>query len=254
MKLSPEPSTKTSNIGRIHSVESFGTVDGPGIRFVVFFQGCPYRCLFCHNPDTWLPSGGRETTVDELLAAYEKNKSYYRKGGLTASGGEPLLQLPFLTELFFRAKEQGISTCLDTSGAVYHPLRQEEFIPLLKKTDLVLLDFKHSDRTEHKKLTGQPPDAPLQFAELLSKLHIPMVVRHVLVPELTDTDRQLTGLGILMRRFSNIVGLEVLPYHTMGISKYKNLGIDYPLADTKALTKEDASRARKTILSAYQQK
>ena len=249
--VSDVASSKRPLTGRIHSIETFGTVDGPGIRYVVFFQGCPYRCLFCHNPDTWTPQGGTEMTVSELLAGYESNKVYYRKGGLTASGGEPLLQLPFLTELFRQAKERGISTCLDTSAAVYHESRRAEYQTLLSYTDLVLLDFKHSDPTEHKKLTGQTPEAPLGFAALLAEHSIPMVVRHVLVPEITDTPEQLAGLGTLMKRFKNIVGLEVLPYHNMGISKYKNLGIPYPLENTPALTKDDARRAREIILSAY---
>lgn len=265
MKLFQEPSTKECKqerdadyiikpapiVGRIHSIETFGTVDGPGIRYVVFFQGCPYRCLFCHNPDTWSVQGGTEMTVQELLSGYERNRMYYQNGGLTASGGEPLLQLAFLTELFRQAKEKNISTCLDTSAAVYHTSRRADYETLLQYTDLVLLDFKHSDPTEHKKLTGQTPDAPLGFAALLSAKHVPMVVRHVLVPKITDTPEQLKGLGRLMRRFPNIVGLEVLPYHNMGISKYKNLGIPYPLEDTPALTKEDAKRAKGTIMNAY---
>lgn len=265
MKLSQEPSTKECSpekksdyrvnpppiVGRIHSIESFGTVDGPGIRYVVFFQGCPYRCLFCHNPDTWSAQGGTEMTVQELLSGYERNRTYYQNGGLTASGGEPLLQLAFLTELFRQAKEKNISTCLDTSAAVYRPSRRADYEVLLSYTDLVLLDFKHSDPIEHKKLTGQTPEAPLGFAALLAAKQVPMVVRHVLVPEITDTPEQLKGLGRLMRRFPNIVGLEVLPYHSMGKSKYKNLGIPYPLEHTPDLTKEDADRAREIILKAY---
>lgn len=265
MKLFQEPSTKECSLakepeyivnqaptlGRIHSIETFGTVDGPGIRYVVFFQGCPYRCLFCHNPDTWSAQGGTEMTVSELLSGYERNRAYYQNGGLTASGGEPLLQLAFLTELFRQAKERGISTCLDTSAAVYRMSRRADYETLLTYTDLVLLDFKHSDPAEHKKLTGQSPDAPLGFAALLATHHVPMVVRHVLVPNITDTPEQLKGLGRLMKRFSNIVGLEVLPYHNMGVSKYKNLGIPYPLENTPPLTKEDAKRAKEIILKAY---
>ena len=237
--------------GRIHSIETFGTVDGPGTRYVIFFQGCPFRCLYCHNPDTWQAAGGQLMTVNELLTGFEKNASFYKNGGITASGGEPLQQLEFLTELFQKAKEKGIHTCLDTSGAVYHPLKRKEYEVLLSYTDLVLLDIKHSDSLEHKKLTGHTNESVLGFATLLSELKIPMVIRHVLVPEITDTTEQLTGLGILMKQFPNIVGLEVLPFHQMGTAKYENLGIPYPLKDVPALTKEDAKRARKTILEAF---
>ena len=242
---------KECNSGYIHSVETFGTVDGPGIRYVVFFQGCPFRCLFCHNPDTWVPNGGTKMTVDELLAGYQNNVSFYKKGGITATGGEPLMQLDFLTSLFREASAQGIHTCLDTSGAVYHEALRAEYETLLSYTDLVLLDFKHSNREEHKKLTGMYPDAPLAFAALLSEKKIPMVVRHVLVPEITDTEAQLTELGKLMKQFRNIIGLEVLPFHQMGTAKYKNLGIPYPLEGVQALTKEDAKRAKETIIKAY---
>ncbi|MBE5951521.1 MAG: pyruvate formate lyase-activating protein [Lachnospiraceae bacterium] len=237
--------------GRIHSIETFGTVDGPGTRYVIFFQGCPFRCLYCHNPDTWTGQGGSLMTAEELLSGYEKNAVFYKNGGITASGGEPLLQLDFLTELFRKAKAKGIHTCLDTSGAVYQPSKRTEYETLLSYTDLVLLDIKHSDPAEHKRLTGHTNDAPLAFAALLSELMIPMVIRHVLVPEITDNTEQLTKLGILMKQFPNIVGLEVLPFHQMGTAKYENLGIPYPLKDVPALTKEDAKRARRVILEAY---
>lgn len=242
---------KPSNAGRVHSVESFGTVDGPGIRMVVFLQGCPFRCRFCHNPDTWSPEGGTEMTVEELLSAYERNRSFYKKGGLTVSGGEPLLQLPFLTALFAEAKKRSISTCLDTAGASYRSDCRTEYEELLSHTDLVLLDFKHSDPEGHQKLTGCSNAAPLAFATLLREQKIPMVIRHVLVPGITDTPEQLSGIGRLMRQFDNIVGLEVLPYHTMGIAKYQALGIPYSLTELPALTPADASRAKAVILAAY---
>ena len=163
------------------------------------------------------------------------------------------MQLDFLTTLFKRAKEQGIHTCLDTSAATYSETRREDFETLLSYTDLVLLDFKHSDREEHKKLTGMYNDAPLAFAALLSEKKIPMVVRHVLVPEITDTPEQLKNLGRLMKQFKNVVGLEVLPFHQMGTAKYKNLGIPYPLEGVNALTKEDGKRAKEMILKAYKE-
>ena len=197
--------------------------------------------------------GGTEITVDELLTNYQKNVSFYKKCGITASGGEPLLQLEFLTTLFKKAKELGIHTCLDTSAATYSEIRREDFETLLSYTDLVLLDFKHSNREEHKKLTGMYNDAPLAFAHLLDGKKIPMVVRHVLVPEITDTEEQLMNLGKLMKQFKNVVGLEVLPFHQMGTVKYKNLGIPYPLDGVQALTKEDGVRAKKIILDAYKE-
>jgi len=190
-------------------------------------------------------------TVSQILEGYENNAVFYKNGGITASGGEPLRQLPFLTELFREAKKRGIHTCLDTSGAVYHPNKRSEYETLLSYTDLVLLDFKHSDSAEHEKLTRHTNDAPLAFAALLSELEIPMVIRHVLVPEITDNTEQLTNLGKKMKQFSNIIGLEVLPFHQMGTVKYEALGIPYPLKDVPAATKEDAKRARKTILEAY---
>ena len=200
--------------GRIHSVESFGTVDGPGIRFVVFFQGCPMRCAFCHNPDTWAFSGGQMMTADQLLDQYEKNKSFYKGGGITATGGEPLAQLPFLTELFQKAKQRGIHTCLDTSGIFYTDKKKDQFADLFAVTDLVLLDFKHSDEAGHKALTGQPQAPVLAFAAALEAAGVPMVARHVVVPGRTDGEEHLHRLGRMLGGYRTLKGLEVLPYHT----------------------------------------
>ena len=173
--------------GRIHSLETFGTVDGPGIRFVVFVQGCPMRCLYCHNPDTWATTGGTEISVDEILQKYEDNKSFYKNGGLTVTGGEPLLQIDFLTELFMKAKAQGIHTCIDTSGIVFKPDNKvivDKMDVLMQYTDLVMLDIKHIDPEEHMKLCSQPNDGILAFAEYLSDKGIPTWIRHVVVPAL----------------------------------------------------------------------
>ncbi len=240
--------------GRIHSTESFGTVDGPGVRFVVFFQGCPMRCLYCHNPDTWTLKGGKLLTAEELLAEYERNKAFYRGGGITATGGEPLLQLPFLTELFKKAKERGIHTCLDTSGIVYREERQEEFQELFENLDLVLLDIKHSDREGHKKLTGQKLDPVLAFAKALERAGIDMVIRHVAVPGITDGEKELKELGLLIGGFRNLKGLEVLPYHTMGKTKYQQLGISYPLEGVENMEKEKAKDIRNIILEGIREK
>ena len=162
-----EENEKLNKIGHIHSTESFGTVDGPGVRFVIFFQGCPMRCKYCHNPDTWAFSGGSEMTADELLEGYERNKDFYKGGGITATGGEPLMQLPFLTELFEKAKKRGIHTCLDTSGIAYSEKKQKEYEALFAVTDLVLLDIKHSMPEGHVLLTSQSQEPVLAFEKAL---------------------------------------------------------------------------------------
>lgn len=247
MKLSQEHSMKECK-GRIHSLESFGTVDGPGVRFVIFFQGCPMRCLYCHNPDSWAPNAGREVTVDELIEKYKRNQMYYKGGGITTSGGEPLMQLEFLTELYRRAKEEGIHTCLDTSGIVYTEKRKEEYEELFKYTDLVLLDLKHSEEEAHRNLTSQSQKNILAFARALDENHVPVIIRHVVVPGITDGEEHLKKLGNIIGSFSNVKGLEVLPYHTMGIVKYQNMGMDYPLKDVQNMDKEKARELRGVIL------
>lgn len=240
--------------GRIHSIETFGTVDGPGIRFVVFFQGCPMRCLYCHNPDTWGLNSGNIMTVDEIWAQFERNREFYSNGGITATGGEPLLQLPFLTALFSRAKENGVHTCLDTSGITYAEQKKADFKKLFAVTDLVLLDFKSSDPDQHKELTGNPMNAVLTFADALMEEKIPIRARHVVVPGITDSKKQLEQLGKLLAGYTNLTGIEVLPYHTMGTSKYEQLKMKYPLEGVEALSKEEAEKAKKIIMQAYKKK
>lgn len=238
--------------GRIHSTESFGTVDGPGVRFVVFFQGCPMRCQYCHNPDTWDMQGGTEMTIEEILEQYERNRVFYRNGGITATGGEPLMQLEFLTALFEEAKRRGIHTCLDTSGIMYREERKADFERLFRATDLVLLDIKHSGAEGHKKLTGREQSPVLAFAKALELAGIPVIIRHVVVPGITDSREELQGVGHLIGKFRNLKGLEVLPYHTMGVNKYKNLGKKYPLEGVPDMKPEKAKEARKVILEAVQ--
>ena len=235
--------------GRIHSTESFGTVDGPGIRFVVFFQGCPLRCMYCHNPDTWDFGGGRETTAEELINEYESYKEFLRSGGITATGGEPLAQPGFLAELFSMAKSKGIHTCLDTSAGVFDPVHPEKTDEVLKYTDLVMLDIKHIDDESHKRLTGMSNRNILAFAEHIRNLGIPVWIRHVIVPGITDDPDELFSLGRYLSGLSNLKALDVLPYHDMAKQKYRELGIAYPLEDTPPLTKEEAIKARETILS-----
>lgn len=227
--------------GRIHSIESFGTLDGPGLRYVVFFAGCPMRCLYCHNPDTWTGEGTLYT-AEELLAPMERTRPFYRSGGLTATGGEPMAQLAFLTELFSLAKERGIHTCLDTSGITYREANPA-FSDLLRVTDLVMLDIKHTDPEGHLSLTGQPSDAPLAFLSRLCREGIPVRLRHVLVPGITyDTD-EILALKRLADGLSNLESVELLPYHTLGKAKYARLGIPYPLGNTPPLTEEELHRA-----------
>ena len=234
--------------GRIHSTESFGTVDGPGVRFVVFFQGCPMRCLYCHNPDTWEFSGGREVTAEELMAEYESYKEFLKSGGITATGGEPLAQPEFLAELFSLAKSKGVHTCLDTSAGVFDPKRPDKIAEVLKYTDLVMLDIKHIDDEAHKKLTGHTNRNILAFAEYLRELEIPVWIRHVVVPGITDDPDELFRLGEFLSTLTNLKALDVLPYHDMAKPKYAELDLDYPLSDTPPLPKEKAVEARNRIM------
>lgn len=235
--------------GNIHSLESCGTVDGPGIRFVVFTQGCPMRCQYCHNPDSWTTTENKKMSVDEILEKYEGVKEFLRNGGLTVTGGEPLLQIDFVTELFKKAKEKQIHTALDTSGILFNRKNTEKIDKLLNYTDLVLLDIKHIDNVEHKKLTGMPNLNILDFAKYLSEKNIPVWIRHVVVPEITYNEKYLSELGEFLSTLNNIKALDVLPYHNMAIPKYENLGINYSLKDLQPLTKEEAIKARDIILN-----
>ncbi len=234
--------------GRIHSVESFGTVDGPGVRLVVFFQGCPMRCQFCHNPDTWEVSGGQEMTVEEIYEKYARNQGFYRNGGITVTGGEPLMQLDFLIELFTLFKEKGVHTCLDTSGICYHENQREKYQKLLAVTDLVMLDIKSPRPEVHLDLTGQALEPVIHFGKMVSSCGVNLRIRHVVVPGITNHEESLKELGRLLRSFPTLKELEVLPYHVMGKKKYDELGISYPLEGVEALPKEEAVRARQIIL------
>lgn len=242
--------------GFIHSTESFGTVDGPGVRFVIFLQGCPMRCQYCHNPDTWKLHTGSVRSARSLIQDYQRNAAYYTSGGITVTGGEALLQIDFLLELFTLAKEQGIHTCLDTSGITYReeesPYRQK-LDALMELTDLVLLDIKHMDSAGHQALTGHDNSNILAFARYLARKNIPVWIRHVVVPGITDDPVQLTQLGRFIGSLPNVKALDVLPYHVMGVSKYRELGIPYPLEGVEPATREQAKEARRIILTAVQQ-
>ena len=237
-------------LGYIHSFESFGTVDGPGVRFVVFFQGCPMRCMYCHNPDTWNTNIGVRYSSEEIIEKITRNAPFYTTGGLTATGGEPMLQLDFLTELFTLAKRNNINTCLDTSGVIFDPDNAElvkKTDVLLNVTDLVMLDIKHIDDEEHKKLTSRTNKNILAFAKYLNKKGVKMRGRHVIVPGVTDKREELSALGAFLKSFTNIEKIETLPYHTLGKAKYEKLGIEYPLGNTPQLSEKDAEKALKII-------
>lgn len=218
-------------IGRIHSIETCGTVDGPGIRFVTFLQGCPLRCQYCHNPDTWDTKKGTEYTPKELVDEIVKYKSYmkFSGGGTTFTGGEPLLQAAFVKEAFALCKEQGISTALDTSGFIFN----EQVKEVLDYTDIVLLDIKNFDSTVFKTLTGVPLDHTLQFLDYIKEKNIKTWVRYVLVPGLTDNIDSITALASHLKDYPNVSRIELLPFHKMGEYKWEELGYEYALKDTK---------------------
>ncbi|MGN0630410.1 MAG: pyruvate formate-lyase-activating protein [Ruminococcus sp.] len=240
--------------GYIHSTESFGTVDGPGIRFVVFFQGCPMRCQYCHNPDTWKYGIGEKRTVESLLEEYEGLKEFLKSGGITATGGEPLMQMEFVKELFREAKKRGIHTCLDSSGIMFRESKKAEYDELMKYTDLVMLDIKHIDDEEHKKLTGHSNKNILAFAEYLRDIGKDIWIRHVVVPGITLKEEYLRKLGYFIGGLSNLKALDVLPYHTMGIVKYQQLEMEYPLEGVEPATKEQAVWAKNIIFEGLKER
>lgn len=234
--------------GIIHSTETFGTVDGPGIRYIVFMQGCPLKCKYCHNRDTWNIKLGKECTIEELINDMKRYQNYYKfsGGGLTISGGEPTLQAEFVTELLKTVKSEGFHTCLDTSGFV----DIEKIIPMLEYTDLVLLDIKHIDEKKCIELTGQSNKKALLLAQCLSDKNIPTWIRQVLVPSITDDEDDLNKLGMFLSQLKNVELVEVLPYHTMGIHKWENMGVEYELKGIPDATWKETNRAVK-ILKKY---
>lgn len=236
--------------GYVHSTESFGSVDGPGIRFLIFLQGCAMRCRYCHNPDTWQRGVGNQISVTDLLDKAERFRSYWGKtGGITVSGGEPLLQMDFMIELFEEARRRRISTCLDTSAQPF--TRQsgwmERFERLMRVTDLVLLDLKHIDAQGHKSLTGHTNENILDCARYLCDIEKPVWVRHVLVPGITDDDALLCRLHKFISTLPNVQRVDVLPYHSMAVSKYEKLGIAYSLDGVSAPTEERVQNARNIL-------
>lgn len=248
--LSQEHAMTECKTGLVHSTESFGSADGPGVRFLIFLKGCHMRCQYCHNPDTWATAGAEEMSVKQLLDKALRYKSYWGKnGGITVSGGEALLQIKFLTELFTQAKKKGIHTCVDTSG---NPFTREEpffseFQKLLSVTDLFLLDIKHMDEKKHKELTGQGNANILDMARYLSEQKKAMWIRHVLVPKITDDEQDLKKLKEFVDSLATVERFELLPYHTMGVFKWKELGISYPLEGVQPPTTEQMQRARSLL-------
>ena len=237
-------------LGRIHSVESFGSADGPGIRYIVFLQGCNMRCKYCHNPDTWKFEGGQLLPAQEVLQKAIRYKAYWKNnGGITVSGGEALLQIDFVLELFKLAKEKGISTCLDTSGSAF--TRQGSFYAkfeeLMKVTDVFLLDIKHIDDEKHRNLTGRTNENILDMAKCLSEHGKKIWMRHVLVPQITDDDEYLKQLRAFIDTLKTVERVEVLPYHTLGVFKWENLNIPYELKDIEPPTTERIENAKKIL-------
>lgn len=243
-------------LGNVHSVESFGSADGPGVRYIVFLKGCQMRCKYCHNPDTWArPCGSMDQpkpgdhwqSPKEVLAKAKRYKAYWKKnGGITVSGGEALLQIDFVYQLFALAKKEGIHTCLDTSG---NPFTKEEpffskFRKLLEVTDLFMLDIKEMDADKHRQLTGQDNANILEMARYLSDQGKAMWIRHVLVPGITDDEKDLLALRDFVGSLQTVERLEILPYHTLGVFKWKELGLSYGLEGIEPPTAEEVRRAK----------
>ena len=247
----PAPAMPSCNpVGYVHSLESFGSVDGPGVRFVVFLQGCALRCKYCHNPETWA-EGGTEWTVDALFQRVWRYRNYWgKKGGITVSGGEPLRQMDFLTTFFELARSKGVHTALDTAGQPFRPedpAYLADFDRLMASTSLVILDLKEIDPERHRRLTGKDNANILAMARHISDLGVPLWIRHVLVPGLTDDEDGLRRTADFIRSLNTVQRVEVLPYHTLGLFKWQKLGIPYPLPDAVPPTPEQVKRAEELL-------
>lgn len=237
-------------VGYVHSLESFGSVDGPGVRYLIFLSGCSMRCQFCHNPDTWEMNAGCAYTADGLLKKALRFREYWgTEGGITVSGGEPLLQIEFLTELFQKAKVKGVHTAIDTSGSPFS--RKEPFFgkfqELMKYTDLLLLDVKQMDEEKHRVLTGRTNQNILDLARYLSEIKKPVWIRHALVPGRSDFDGDLQKLHAFIQTLHNVERVEVLPYHTLGAYKWKELGYEYPLEGVEPPSAERIRNANQIL-------
>lgn len=235
--------------GRVHSLESFGLVDGPGVRYVVFLQGCALRCKYCHNPETWA-GGGSDWTAKQLFDKVYRYKQYWKEnGGITVSGGEPLLQIDFVTEFFKLAKAKKVNTAIDTAGQPFKNDAEwlEKFKQLMEYTDLVILDFKDWKEDNHRELTGYGNENIKEMAKWLSDNGKPMWIRHVLVPELTDDENDLRAMGEFIANLKTVKKVEILPYHTLGVFKWEKIGLEYQLKDARVPTSDEIARAEELL-------
>ncbi len=233
-------------MGLVHSFETFTTVDGPGIRFILFLSNCPLRCKYCHNPDTWACKG-KEYSVDDIVNEILKYKNYYKNGGVTISGGEPLLQIDFVIEIFKKLKKYNMHTAIDTSGITFNENQIEKFDELNKYTDLYLLDIKEIDEKKHIELTGKSNKNILEFAQYLSKNNKKVWIRHVIVPTINLDKDDLIKTKEFIDTLNNVERVDVLPYHTLGVHKYKDLGLKYPLEGVRTPTSEEIKFAKEIL-------
>lgn len=232
-------------MGRIHSIETMGALDGPGIRMIVYFQGCPLRCIYCHNPDTWNMADGHEISAEEIVRKAERYKPYFmpHTGGITFSGGEPLMQPEFLLACLKGCKEKGIHTALDTSG-----VGRGDYDNILQYTDLVILDVKHEEKGQYEQITGVKIDEYLKFKEAINRKNQKVWIKHVVVPSLTDDLEHIEALKKEIYSFNNIEKVELLPYHTMGVHKYESLSIPYQLIDVEDMNMEKIKELQQMML------
>ncbi|MCI5623193.1 MULTISPECIES: pyruvate formate-lyase-activating protein [Anaerostipes] len=234
-------------VGRVHSMESMGLVDGPGIRTVIFFQGCSLRCRFCHNPDTWEFSSGEITDPETLVKKISRFKPYFKNtGGVTFSGGEPLMQPDFLLETLKLCKQENIHTCIDTAG-----YGMGSYDEILEYTDLVLLDLKHVSETDYKQMTGRTMDRFQEFLSALEKSETPIWIRHVVVPGITDSQEHMENLKTYISTIPNVEKVELLPYHLLGKNKYEVMGIPYSLDGVPAMDKEKTMDLQSKYFGGY---
>ena len=216
------------SLGKINSIQTLGTVDGPGVRFVVFMQGCNLRCGCCHNPDTWEMSGGKQYSAEELAQKAERYKEYFgTEGGITVSGGEPLLQADFVAELFSECHKRGINTCLDTSGSILN----DSVKNMLNHTDRVLLDIKYTTDEDYKNYVGCSIDRPIEFLEYLNSQKIPVTLRQVIIPTLNDNKENILRLNEIIKKYDCIEKTELLPFKKLCSMKYDKMGIEFPFRD-----------------------
>lgn len=237
-------------LANVHSIETFGSVDGPGLRYILFLKGCRLRCAFCHNADTWDLNSEDQRSADEILDHAERYRSYWgSEGGITVSGGEPLLQMDFLIELFKKAKQRNINTCIDTAGEPFKKKGEwfTKFEELMHYTDILLVDIKHIDRNKHIRLTGKPNDNILEMFHYLSDINKPIWIRQVLVPGWTDDIEDLKKTRAFIETLSNVKKIEILPYHNMGAYKWEKLGMKYPLEGVEAPDKDSIELADKVL-------